>query len=430
MNPFALKYLLYPHFYLLSYLFCLLTDFNNIFPLTELTHILNIFWACAVLSGYGQLTKDFLSSKKNTNHKKYFWTYIFLGLLITVCVLFTDIAHSTNSNILQKPQLRALVKLYFILPLIIVFFSKKRKVLTHILTAALTFSCIWTCYQIFFNSQIDPITGRPDVYIGGRDTNFFSTILCVHFALVFDSLFKAINTRKKVDTLIYTLVAPIFLGTILLLSSRMAFLATAIVIFSCFFQIFRGDRTSKRTKWTFTLGFTTISFFVFYVTSGNLLERLKSFSGNSSSYRMDAILASINIFKEFPWLGIGMENGSEAFYKYSGYGPFQSLDPKINAHNIFFQVLGELGFVGVCVFSLVLLVPFSRILKHTYNKQNFTSTSSSFLLIGFVALLLNAMTLPLAYSDWMHFYIFLLGFLGANTAYRTQETNRDLENAI
>ena len=65
--------------------------------------------------------------------------------------------------------------------------------------------------------------------------------------------------------------------------------------------------------------------------------------------RMQGLEAGITMFKRFPFTGVGINNFIE--YRVSHIDGIP-----LNAHNLYGQILGEVGFMGAFSFSLMVLM--------------------------------------------------------------------------
>ncbi len=126
----------------------------------------------------------------------------------------------------------------------------------------------------------------------------------------------------------------------------------------------------------------------------------------SAMGRINAWYAALNIAAERPFTGGGLRAFTpETIYRYA-----PEPENYHDVHSVYFEVLGEMGYLGLIVFLLLIatvMINLRRIRKisSTLPDGEFYVNYSNAIFLGLVAYLTNGLTLGLAYFDLFYQYI-------------------------
>lgn len=202
--------------------------------------------------------------------------------------------------------------------------------------------------------------------------------------------------KKKFWRYACWLVIPFTWHAIFLTGSRGGLLAAIFLI-----GIF-----SIRTK-NKILPFVAIILFViaFVTQSGDIMSgrarTIASYQEDASAMgRIEAWKAAIEMAKDHPFTGVGIASFTAAFPSYSFGIPRE-------AHNAFFQLLGETGVLGATAYMLLCLICISELMRTCYrmeksgaaNIHNKMYLINEALLLSFLGLIVCSSFLSLQYFD-------------------------------
>jgi len=134
--------------------------------------------------------------------------------------------------------------------------------------------------------------------------------------------------------------------------SRSAWLAMIFVfLFHCYIAVSRkmhiGYRVSRGASMVFLVIILSLIFFPIVKTR---FEASSVYEVRSVTERMDGYETAFDLFKQHPWLGVGLGNYTVELYNLNSSLPGWYYQP---AHNIFLVLLVELGIVGLVILFLV-----------------------------------------------------------------------------
>lgn len=181
----------------------------------------------------------------------------------------------------------------------------------------------------------------------------------------------------------------IYIIALLLPAKRMLFI---IAILICIYYIVFW--TKGRKKILIIMGFFMLGIMTFFIateipTLNTLVSRFTSYSddatGNGRTYLWEH---AINMFSERKWFGYGY--GSYNAYA-SDKGVLLSADRTwvSQAHNIYYQLLGEMGIIGTVVFILLLVNNIVSYVKLYFVRKKMLPKDLSLLFIGSSILILT-----------------------------------------
>lgn len=133
--------------------------------------------------------------------------------------------------------------------------------------------------------------------------------------------------------------------------------------------------------------------------------------------RYDAWMVNLNIAIARPLTGGGFNASQDAnIYRQYSYGKSFYLDPRTGetgghaAHSIYFQVLGDHGFVGVGLYFTLLLSTLLLLLRVRREARKIASTKwivdlTSMMQVSFMAFFVSGAALSMAYYDLVYIFI-------------------------
>lgn len=85
----------------------------------------------------------------------------------------------------------------------------------------------------------------------------------------------------------------------------------------------------------------------------NKVNCLSIVNDNSISIRLNLYREAMEIFLQRPLLGVGV----------SSFGLYSCLGPEVYPHSTILQILSELGLLGICVYSILIILTFTKLLS-------------------------------------------------------------------
>jgi len=272
----------------------------------------------------------------------------------------------------------SLSELYFFIPNILIFYvaskikaRQQKQLLTCIFVAAFIISA-YSVYQYFFglphtleylgrhehNSYLEKILINRRVFATFISPNIFASYV-VMMLFVTMGLLNYSEVRKKSTYIIAIIVMALSLLFTKSFGGILAF-ATTLLLF-CYYSLqILGLRELGKQK--IKLGIAFVVFSLIVISAVFLLrDRLLQFfnlrhADNSIVHRFLYWKASLNIIKGFPLTGVGW---AQLGVLYGFYKPHYA-NISYYSHNVFLQVLVELGPLGLSCFLLILIM----FLKH------------------------------------------------------------------
>lgn len=121
-------------------------------------------------------------------------------------------------------------------------------------------------------------------------------------------------------------------------------------------------------NWRRILVFIPVILVLYVLSPQPIQERIRSITDTSSPSNRDRIFMTYTaweIFKEFPWTGLGANNVAAAYHQYRHPDSTQD-NPHL--HNNFLQILAERGLVGLTAFLVLLWFIFLDLFKASKGK--------------------------------------------------------------
>ena len=146
-----------------------------------------------------------------------------------------------------------------------------------------------------------------------------------------------------------------------------------------------------------------------FISIGNLQD-------TSTAYRLSIWLGSLKIIRDFWPSGIGL--GSEAFTRIYPRYALSGAAYALHAHNIYIQLIVEMGIIGFMAFIILLVMYYKKILSSYYKAQNYYLST---LMVGLCSGLTGYLFQGLVDNIWYNyrvvfiFWIFIsLGIIAYN----------------
>lgn len=226
-------------------------------------------------------------------------------------------------------------------------------------------------------------TNHYETELGTRNSDIFMvvTVLPVAFSLLL------VLPQKRLKKIIVFLITCSYITAILLSLSRGQLITSILILAVLSFVYILLMRVNYKTVFsTITLTFLLIAgcwlLFSNYFTDTYELFIQRFYTVNDSERILIARYA-LDVAKEHPFIGIGLEN-------------LKFIMPQmVDAHNAYLNVLTELGIIGLSLFSLVLLYPaYGYIKLFRRIKSSPDNTDKGIYIQGFgllVALIISSM---------------------------------------
>ncbi len=357
----------------------------------------------------GGLTFVSLLLKKKDDKKPIFKKCAQLRLLnlLILIMIISVITSIWRSNSLG--QFINFLKLYIAFLLITKLVDSPRKLKGVIWTMVLSGLIIGITSILNYFKGVDLAVGhRARAIIGGMFSNPNDLALCFIMLIPF-ICYLFVNSRPIFKKIFIGGCLIISLLTIIFTYSRGGFLGLAGVLFFLFLR--------SKSKIKAVIGVSLIVFLFLSFAPTNYIERMKAMPGyqedSSAVGRIAAWRAGGSMMRNHLF-GVGLGNFKEGFVMYRPEGIIAPAGLRIVAHNAFIQVGGELGFFGLIVFMLLIIVSLKDLNRVKYvlikSKDKQSKEIAQLADVVFISLcgfIICALFLSQAYN-WIFYY--LIGF--------------------
>jgi|GEM_PF-781194 len=214
-------------------------------------------------------------------------------------------------------------------------------------------------------SRTDSVQGDTSAYIdfhrvGGPvgDPNFYAQMLVMVLPL---AVYRFLTDPSKFARMLGGLAVVIIGGAIIFTYSR----ATLMVMIAVIGMILVERRVPI---WKIAIGGSLVFVLVFPLLPTSFKARMLTIVGLDTSSkeqedvsaqgRLSELLVAIEMFKEYPVYGIGF---AQYEVNYQNYSAFIGLDQRIEnrqAHNLYLEIAGETGMIGLATFTIMILFVF------------------------------------------------------------------------
>lgn len=323
----------------------------------------------------------FISKITLFSHPLNFAVFIFVASIL-VSLLFSKIAGRNFFVDIIEP--------YFFLPNILIFYitgkinQKQRGQLINVVFLAAGIIGVYALYQYFvvfervlgyaistgISERIIEVVKRKRVYATFISPNLFASYATVMLFWMMGFLINGYPfTRKTVYVIISTLLMAI---AVLFTKSFGAIMALSLTFY--LFVFFRSIKIKRAIFKRLFLGLVIIYFIfviLFIIFNWQRLSEIlisADFPENSIAQRFDYWITSSKIVKDFPLTGIGWRKLGIVYKFYR----LPSANTSHYSHNVFLQVMAEMGLVGLLSFLYMIIIALrsgSRILNNGGSQQ-------------------------------------------------------------
>jgi len=261
------------------------------------------------------------------------------------------------------------IAVYFILAMVMLDIRKKKWLWSGLINSVLV-TCFTTAvislffiayalhvYQITaadlilrFPYVLDSLPRMPAI------ANLHLTISAAYYLMALPLLvYRSVSARRKAARVLYVLSILLFFGIVILMRSRGALIGL-LFIFGSLIALFWKDvrkLLTRNTTWSVAVIILVVSILVFsfyYVIDRRGID----FQSNTVVCRLQAWKISIDVIKEHPLLGSGLETFGRRFL--AGRDPSICSNILHVTHNDLLQILvnfGVLGFLGLVFFAVM-----------------------------------------------------------------------------
>ncbi|GGG55002.1 O-antigen polymerase [Croceivirga lutea] len=244
----------------------------------------------------------------------------------------------------------------------------------------LRFFIIFGVFQIAAGILIGGLNFQADTRIGSGEPIILSRIagILICFALYF---------KNGINKTINYLIGVVGFLALLLTATRTIFLSIALIhfIFLVYFE--------KATKTKFKKIATNVLFGLFLVLflSINVLGVSNDLVNRSLSSFSLSTFTTGNVFTRFEHYGVGVKMFSENFLFGKGFGSYPvfalGYDERYYPHNLFIELVAELGIVGLAIFCYMLFQVWNALIKYDSIKypHNQKKFAISIFLLGIIS---------------------------------------------
>ncbi len=217
--------------------------------------------------------------------------------------------------------------------------------------------------------------------------NFLASFLVLSLGASFYCLFTFKRLYFKLFFLVFILMQ---LLTIYLSSSRSSLIALILAFFVSFLIFIKKRKNSLIYAFSTIISISILIFILVNFLPSNRFSQIFNLNEGSSLARKEFYRASLEIIKERPLLGHGLEQAGHRFVKY--YKPDWALFSKINdypdrAHNIVLDTIINIGIIGFLVYLLL----FSYFFYFLFKKNTEKNKNFYFLYLGLLAYITSLM---------------------------------------
>ncbi len=242
---------------------------------------------------------------------------------------------------------------------------------------------------------------------------------CIYAAFVtlsFSFLFAFFLDREDDHIrMILGIVSLIFAVAVGLTFVRAAWFSIVILLFYYLFQ-FSNKRSSIDLIIIMMVGFMIGLALLFTSDIGRLItqriETIADFQYVANYDRIDRWVAAWLIWLDYPYFGVGWGAYPDMYFDYNIYDSFSS-DMRMGAHNLYLEIMSELGVVGLLVFLFLIYTFFKKaIILQSHSKSRMIRVFLIGMQGAMITYLFHAFLNNLGPSDKISIYFwFMLGMI-------------------
>lgn len=261
--------------------------------------------------------------------------------------------------------------------------------------------------------------------IGERVTSFLGNpnMLGAYLVIVFPfAMAQMLLEQKGFNRFIYFVCSASLLVCIILTYSRGAWLG-AIVALAIFLLT-----SNFRNIWMLLLGAASIPVWI-YLLPQSILNRFNSIfamSDSSTVYRFNTWKGVWSMISDNIWTGIGY--GESAFKQVYPQYAVSGTETVMHSHNIFLQVLVEMGIIGFIVFALTMMM-FSQKCLGNIKARSRRSQSRLMISAGFSGIM-GSLVMGLTDHIWYNYRVFLIFWIIVSLTISLTKINEREKNKI
>lgn len=248
---------------------------------------------------------------------------------------------------------------------------KCRKVIADFLWIGCGFHFCMTLFQflcpdsfyIFFNkiASGDWLADNIEFYRGGRlcgitnQTGINGFILSIFVIITFNKLLNCSNRLLRYCYFILLIASLFLLG---MTGKRLFFIGVIFVFILDWYLKFRQKKSKiKYLGFSIIISIIMIFFFDYLGIIDNLIDKfiVQYSAGDITNGRIGLWLDTLKIWKEHIFLGVGIRGISSMM---------------MATHNVYIQLLADIGIIGAIIFYIALLYPAYNLLKKLKRKEN------------------------------------------------------------
>ena len=282
----------------------------------------------ATLVVYGLVTGRFKSPPR---------AGLYWGLFALWSAASTVWAIDPATSLKWLPTVTTLFALYIVAACVLV----TRRELSRICLLAVAGGAVTASLIIFQFANHISFEGRASFVVGNLESNpnELSYSLLLPFSLAVGGV---LSEKSLLERAAFLAAAALMAISIFLAMSRGSLIAFSATVLVYLFRI--GIR--RRTLISILVLATPLLFL-----PQQFYQRLAEASTNRGTGRYDIWLAGLEIVKQYPAIGVGLDNFHVAYGKVAGYAHiFPSHGYARDAHNTYLQVLAEMGVIGFAFF--------------------------------------------------------------------------------
>jgi O-antigen ligase len=383
----------------LSYFFLVITSWQDYIPTPVTIDTL----ALAGTYFLGILHWLEFGSQRNLNNLR-FGSCLWLGLI--VCVpLVSGIVNESLETVFTNGSWRSLIKMLLAAPWLLYWASQRKSLVLSTFFAGHLCFTLEVLFRFYVLKENHEATGRLAPQMSHGDANFIAATMAFFLPLVIFKINQSISKirtgrianksagfvitfewKHLFHTVLWAAYVVLIIWVSLLSQSRVGVFSVALVGLA---TIFFAPLVVARTKLLLPV---VVLFGLFMAVAGEgVLERFSSLDDASNQGRIESIQTGYEMLAANPVFGLGLGSGSE---HYQSHELFESLARNLDIHNTPFQVLGELGLLGFFAYGMFFMYVLGVVVNswHRYLLPAFAG-------FALISLLINSLSLPLAYNN-------------------------------
>ncbi|MFA6511829.1 MAG: O-antigen ligase family protein [Patescibacteria group bacterium] len=329
------------------------------------------------------------------------------GVMVFLFVFFTVLVHFLISSLVTtKERLQRIIKTLLIITGVIAVFG-----LFQFFGDVIGLPTSITGLRDLYTSDV---FGFPRVQSTFLEPLYFANFLLIPIGLLLSYLFSPQRVMRPL--FLFLLLGLAVLNLVLTLSRGGyigLFITALVVVVYSFRKVFTPSRILFGALLIIIIGYAFTQIFAFTGQEDIFLGRFVTqatdiFSGASFFDRADTFSQALDLFKQHPWLGVGIGNFGPAIAAH----PLQQPEGGwLIVNNEFLEILAETGILGFTAFVAFLSVLFFRSLRLLRAAQDsFTKRTLIGLFAAFLGVLAQYQTFSILFI--MHIW-FLFGLLVA-----------------